>query len=181
MVLWVSWRWCREGAVDPSTLMKSGLKSAYYCVEKVKLHGWWVYVYAHSWWILPCNWGNDDGPCEEELGAGCSELRSDPCLSTLPFLSPKLVSRDALRFPHFTHAVYPHALPKLLLHFHVSTVTNLSFAAIDHQANLVIHSLCKNTWIISRMSFHFLLMSSYLKSLCKDFLSRTYSRVWQST
>lgn len=58
---------------------------------------------------LPCNWGNDDDPCEEEeLGAGCSELRSDPIVfQPFPFVSPKLVSRDALPFPHFTHALYP--------------------------------------------------------------------------
>ena len=106
--------------MDPSTLDESGLESAYDdCVGKVKLHGWWVgvmYVLIIPDESFPCNWGNDDDPCdEEELGAGCSELRSDPCFSTLSILfPPSWCPEMPSPFPHFTHALLPQFPPNLL-------------------------------------------------------------------
>ena len=168
--------------MDPSTLNESGLESAYDdCVGKVKLHGWWVgvmYVLIIPDESFPCNWGNDDDPCdEEELGAGCSELRSDPCFSTLPFCFPQV---GVPRCPPPAHILLmlftpsPSELTSSISHVSAVTKTYCSLQSTIRKriqsSTLFVKTLGSSPpHVIS----HLLLMISYLKRLCKIPLSRT--------
>lgn len=111
--------------MHPSTLDESGLESAYDdCVGKVKLHGWWVGVM----YVLII-------PDESFLAIGettmipvmrrSSERAARSCAPILVFqpfhfVSPKLVSRDALPLPTFYSCSLPQVPPNLLPPFPMS-------------------------------------------------------------